>query len=605
MTPARLALAAAAAAAAAAGAAAQTLAALPDFRSIPLLGDFDALAYKYVNVHVGGGAALRAIVDTGSSLLAFPCADCAASACAPAHARLDAANATAVTCAGAAAGEAAGVAAGDAAAGAAGAEPAAPAPACTSCGPADECRYARDYAEGSALEGRYVRAGVSLGARGAPPVRMTLGCHSRETGLFTSQEADGILGLSGGALSLPRALAAAAAGAAGGAAAAAAAAAAPPDAPAGAPAPFALCAARRGGVLTLGAPDARRARGPARSTPLRVEADGFYRVRVADVRLIAPASWCAGGGDATLRGGGCARGGGTGGTSVVAGGGAPPPLPPPPDLGPWPLRGDALLDSGSSYSYVPPRVLAAVERAVRAACWGVDETANAAAAPPSGGGARRCAGARTPAQALPSGQALCARLDAGDEAAALATFPALELALESGAAWRVPARALFMRTPWTAGLHCLQLFSADEVAGRTVLGTNAMLDYDVAFAPARGEVSWADADCAARLPPPPPRGAARGAARDAARDAARAAWAAAARLAPAGAADAARSPLAAALLGGAAAAGAARAGACARARRACRRAAAARRASGDGGGAAGGGAAGARRSYVGAAPVVV
>ena len=49
--------------------------------------------------------------------------------------------------------------------------------------------------------------------------------------------------------------------------------------------------------------------------------------------------------------------------------------------------------------------------------------------------------------------------------------------------WVIPPRSLFLKTPWTLGLHCLQLYPSDETGGRTILGMNVMLGWEVTFAP--------------------------------------------------------------------------------------------------------------------------
>ena len=48
------------------------------------------------------------------------------------------------------------------------------------------------YAEGSTYSGRYITDLVKFGD--SDPMNMTIGCHSSETGLFLTQEANGILG---------------------------------------------------------------------------------------------------------------------------------------------------------------------------------------------------------------------------------------------------------------------------------------------------------------------------------------------------------------------------------------------------------------------------
>ena len=429
--------------------------------SVPLRGDFDELAYKFISVRVGSRAQpVRVIADTGSSLLAFPCEGCEPPACPSSHTRFVTSNSSSaevITCR-------------------AVAEAVSPSHTCAGCGAADECLYTRSYAEGSALEGRYVRDDVALGD--STKVRTTFGCHTRETGLFSTQEVDGILGLAAGGVSLPAAL--------GGA-------------------PFSLCTVRRGGVLTLGGTDTRLRSVGAKSalTTLRVLDDGFYRVRVASLQVV-PAP-CGGAGDAEVvsstekwrladhRTGARLRGGGGGSRDADACAG---------NVlwgGPWPSGGDMIIDSGSSYTYIPRAAMEVVIEAVQLACWGAPAPAGGAFEDaPGARGAYGCNATRVPELALPSGQVMCVRAHDG---AAIATLPAIELALEGGSSWRIDPEDAFMRTPWTAGLFCLQIFPAEEVGGRVVLGTNAMLGKDIGFflkdgwKAREGRLTWVASAC--------------------------------------------------------------------------------------------------------------
>ena len=220
-------------------------------RELRQSGDFDALAYHFVELSVGTPPrTLSAILDTGSALFAVPCDTCRE--CAPQHRRFAPSNSSssaAVAC------------------GKDGPHPTSP-PYCTSCNGA-ECRYSRSFSEGSTFGGRFVRDWVALGAA---RVQLQLGCHGYETGLFGYQEADGVLGFSGGPLSLPSALGHAAGGGA------------------GAVLPFSLCASRGGGVVTLGGGDARLrvAGGAGGRAPLTLTPTGLYTVEVEGARWAWP-----------------------------------------------------------------------------------------------------------------------------------------------------------------------------------------------------------------------------------------------------------------------------------------------------------------------------
>lgn len=101
------------------------------------------------------------IVDTGSGITAVPCAGCTQCG---SHRKFDARlSTTARTCAG------------------------------------SGCAFSIGYQEGSAYRGQYVNDTISIGSASAcAALSYRFGCSSVETGLFRSQEADGIMGLAPG-----------------------------------------------------------------------------------------------------------------------------------------------------------------------------------------------------------------------------------------------------------------------------------------------------------------------------------------------------------------------------------------------------------------------
>ena len=487
------------------------------FTYIPLLGDFDELGYHYVEISVGTPSqTLRVIADTGSSLLAFPCEDCGAGDCAPSHIRFLTKNSSSnenVLCADKVPrvlqeiGH--GIVGGD------GVEEDKTllSPKCSSCGSGGECLYMRRYAEGSSLEGRYVRDQVILGGIRA---RTTFGCHVKELGLFTSQTADGILGLSGSLLSLPSAWSRDGASRGSGS--------------------FAFCATRKGGRITVGGLDtsastmiSQSIKPKVQSTKLNIGADGFYRIPLISIHLIAACDITigGGGGNPPLRRGISGGGGGGGGVTESRECIARRQRP---WTGPWgggksgKVRDDtkdtattttqaavvggghAVLDTGSSYTYLPSAALANIIEGIQRECWGnelpsggVTDTAKGAG---GGGGkvnVRRCAGTRIPHLSLPSAQVFCVRLDGNaaddEEKHSLASFPFIQVQMEGGGIWSIPSSSLLLRTPWSAGLHCLQIFDSEEVGGRIVFGTNAMLNLDVAFLTDTRRVEWVQSNC--------------------------------------------------------------------------------------------------------------
>ena len=125
------------------------------------------------------------IVDTGSSLTAMPCQDCSHCGAhrhqAYTNARFDTVHSSSyeqVTCH----------------------SPPHGMGVCRSCDK-DQCGYSVSYTEGSTIRGRIVSDHVWFAAAATgkvAPVRCTFGCQTYESGLFNSQVADGITGMSQG-----------------------------------------------------------------------------------------------------------------------------------------------------------------------------------------------------------------------------------------------------------------------------------------------------------------------------------------------------------------------------------------------------------------------
>lgn len=411
-----------------------------------LKGDYSSLAYHFLDVLVGSPPqTLSVIVDTGSSLLAFPCSDCAS--CAGQHRRFSPGNSStseAVKCAASLEGGGGGGGPG----GGLSPDTSTP-PYCASCGAFGECRYSRSFSEGSAMGGRFLRDLVAL--EGSAPVRMQFGCHTRESGLFMTQEVDGILGLSGGPMSLPTALREGGMMGElleeGG-----------EDAEAPPPLPFSLCQTLEGGVLNFGAWDRRRHTHPSATTPLVLTPGGLYTVELDGVRV------------------------GVGGEVGVKEWLSPSTFASSPPFSPYPWIESnpptVYVDSGSSYTYLPRSVVRRVIDLVERECWGESVGVGVGGGNPKNKREGVCNGTQIPPSSLPPGQVLCARVTSPQD---VATFPSLTLRFKGGGLWTIPPSNLFLITPWSLGYACMQLFPSDEAGGRTVLGSNAMLGYDVGF----------------------------------------------------------------------------------------------------------------------------
>ena len=162
---------------------------------VPIFGDFRELAYYYADIFVGSNRQrFTVIADTGSSLTEVPCKDC--SNCGthmnPRYNPDDSSSASAQLCPNCPGGR-----------------------TCNNNAHPGHCTYSQAYAEGSQISGLLYRDEVFLGgdgdaAPGAPTaayaIPFILGCGEVEGGLFNSQQADGIMGLGMGELSMTHAM---------------------------------------------------------------------------------------------------------------------------------------------------------------------------------------------------------------------------------------------------------------------------------------------------------------------------------------------------------------------------------------------------------------
>jgi len=137
-----------------------------------LQGDLIALGYFYADLKVGTPPqTFSLIVDTGSSVTAIPCAGCRQ--CGQ-HSNPRFEPDSSVTFQHASCGGSL---------------------YCTSCS-RGVCGYRVSYQEGSSYSGFLARDVIRLGLGGAcVTLEFPFGCSTEETGLFTSQQADGIMGL--------------------------------------------------------------------------------------------------------------------------------------------------------------------------------------------------------------------------------------------------------------------------------------------------------------------------------------------------------------------------------------------------------------------------
>lgn len=336
--------------------------------------------------------------------------------------------------------------------------------ACESCD-AGVCSFSKRYSEGSSISGRVVVDDVSIrldGGTASPPVAAHVNCVQHEEGAFRAQRADGVLGLSQGRHGVLAALLTSGR--------------IQRNA-------FTLCArggggggGGGGGYLTLGS--GRGGRGasstPSSSTPLYLgRANGYYVVHAEGYAVstadLSVASEGGGGADAVW-------------SSCTA------PL---------------IIDSGSTYTYLPRDVVLDVVSQARAACGGASGGGRGGAGPTTG-----CALTLLPEEETPEGQVLCGRPPAGGgggsgwgwDAAAATTLPALALKLQGGAVWHIPALHAYTSGPWMAGLYCLGVYPSDEVGGgevgqRGILGLNALHGRALTVDVEGGAVMWELSAC--------------------------------------------------------------------------------------------------------------
>eukprot|EP00899_Mesostigma_viride_P004461 jgi/Mesvir1/14015/Mv21630-RA.2 len=153
---------------------------------LPLGGSIRGQGYYYVVIHIGTPPQrFTVIVDTGSTVTYVPCNTCTKCGTHD-DARYDpgaSSTSSEVPC---------------------GSAECAVAGTCTD----NVCRYTRHYAEKSSTTGRVVKDTLDLGG-GVGNVEVIFGCEESETGDIYSQDADGIMGLGQGGISIPNQLVAA------------------------------------------------------------------------------------------------------------------------------------------------------------------------------------------------------------------------------------------------------------------------------------------------------------------------------------------------------------------------------------------------------------
>eukprot|EP01055_Gregarina_sp_Pseudo9_P002273 Gregarina_sp_Pseudo_9__2272@NODE_25_length_5633_cov_38_635860_g23_i0_p1_GENE_NODE_25_length_5633_cov_38_635860_g23_i0NODE_25_length_5633_cov_38_635860_g23_i0_p1_ORF_typecomplete_len568_score127_86Asp/PF00026_23/1e37TAXi_N/PF14543_6/4_5e30TAXi_C/PF14541_6/5_8e03TAXi_C/PF14541_6/1_7e20_NODE_25_length_5633_cov_38_635860_g23_i025894292 len=155
-----------------------------DFRRLqvaPLYGSINDYAYYFVDVLVGSPPRRQSVIlDSGSSLLGFPCTSCGRNCGKHVDQPFDVAKSVTAERYGCRDTRCTSR------------------DACTS-DRLDSCTYTQVYSEGSSIEGFFFSDKIALGDvddRNSFVTYDYIGCHTRETVLFTTQQASGILGVS-------------------------------------------------------------------------------------------------------------------------------------------------------------------------------------------------------------------------------------------------------------------------------------------------------------------------------------------------------------------------------------------------------------------------
>jgi hypothetical protein len=274
------------------------------------------------------------------------------------------------------------------------------------CNSESQCTYSQGYAEGSHISGVLYRDEVYLGsegdglssAAGSYRTAFTFGCQLHEDGLFLTQEADGILGLGIGDFGFVNTLWAS-----------------------GKLRHklFSVCLSFHGGAMGFGDVEHRLHDAPLAWA--RMSLTGFYQLHVAGWALE--------------------------GERLPADGFNSP---------------HTILDSGTTFTYVPAGPYQALRERLAAWC--------------GGGGGGRCKGS----QVSVTGEDLCYRLA---DPSHIATFPSATIELEPSAPGGAPAtltirpQYLFVDMGWDGGAYCLAVYNNYAAGG--VVGANAMMENDV------------------------------------------------------------------------------------------------------------------------------
>ncbi|CAE7357824.1 A39 [Symbiodinium pilosum] len=275
------------------------------------------------------------------------------------------------------------------------------------------CAYRQSYTEGSSIEGFRFTDFVSLGDefQENPPVKVQMGCHSRETKLFVTQKANGIFGLAPPKNKQPTVLMEIF-----------------KDRNHVNSAIFAMCLSSQGGLLTVGGFNESLNSAGVKWIPLSVQ--GFYSISLTKMVV-------------------------EGGAEISGG------------------FGHTIVDSGTTYTYLPERLYRQLKDAVKSYC----ESHN------------NCAAQGT--------SSTCWTVSGGSS---LSSFPHIRVVFRDGvsANW-YPSSYLYNRG---GKAYCLG-FESNGPVSETVLGATWMIGRNVIFDTQLSRLGMADAECPSFSQRPP------------------------------------------------------------------------------------------------------
>lgn len=293
----------------------------------------------------------------------------------------------------------------------------------TKCGSGDRCSFSQHYSESSSLKGNFVRDVVWFSSTGEKEfdsetafggVPFEFGCCDTVTVMFQTQLADGIMGLSGERTILKVMY----------------------DAGKVSAMVLGMCIHSTGGHLTLGGFEETLHTGPLKYTTLRIKRRRFT-VELEDIKVAGQSSGSL--------------------SEYTAGYGA-------------------VMDSGTTYSYLPTRAFNSFREAFNKGC------------------------TRCPERSSRPGpqEHTCFQLTEQEKEQRDSLFPPLEMLLSGGVVLRIPP-SQYMTMSGSAGQWCVNIY--DNGNSGTLVGANLLQHFNVVYDLDQMRLGIAPANCGHTLSP--------------------------------------------------------------------------------------------------------